>query len=71
MLLLYFFKWLCQLNLCSPVRIFGRSELFVLLISFWIFVTISHWENNEVKCTIINIQNVNAAGDCERTLNRK
>ena len=43
--------------------------LFIFLISFWIFVIISQWGNNEVKCAIIKIQNVNAADDYERTLN--
>ena len=40
-------------------------------ISFWIFVIIFRLENNEVKCAIIKIQNVNATDDYERTLNRK
>ena len=33
------------------------------------FVIISQWGHNEVKCVIIKIQNVNAADDYEQTLN--
>ena len=45
--------------------------LFLFLISFWTFVIIFQCGYNEVKCAIIKFQNVNAADDNERTLNRK
>ena len=35
------------------------------------FVIISQWENDEVKCAFIKIKNKNAANDYEWTLNCK
>ena len=45
--------------------------LFLFLVSFWIFANIFLWENNEVKCAIIKIENLNATDGYEQTLNCK
>ena len=45
--------------------------VFLFWISFWMFVIISQWENDEVKCAFIKIKNKNAANDYEWTLNCK